>query len=81
MKLIIVERSKLATFRRLKQMFADDLNVEVMYERRLRERRQKSDPTIRREHRLGRDRRRLSKPWNGRDYIVIHISDKNVDRP
>ena len=82
MKLIIVERSKIATFRRLKQMYADNLNVEVMYERRLRQRRQMSDPAFRRgEQRFGRERRRLSKPWNGRDYIVIHISDKNVDKP
>ena len=82
MKLIIVERSKIATYRRLKQMYADNLNVEVIYERRLRQRRQMTDSAFRRgEQRLGRERRRLSKPWNGRDYIVIHISDKNVDKP
>jgi len=82
MKLIIVERSKIATYRRLKQMYADNLNVEVMYERRLRQRRQMTDSALRRgEQRLGRERRRLAKPWNGRDYIVIHISDRNVDKP
>jgi hypothetical protein len=72
MKLIIVERSKIGTFRRLKQVFADDLGVEVVYERRLRERRVRSDDGGR-ERRMS-DRRRLSKPWNGREYIVIHIA-------
>ena len=81
-KLIIVERSKIGTFRRLKQLYADNLNVEVVYERRLRQRRENSDPVIRRgAERSARERRRLSKPWNGRDYIVIHISDRNVDKP
>ena len=72
MKLIIVERTKIATFRRLKEMFADDLNVEVMYERRLRNRRKQS--VQRGPERRTRERRRLSKAWNGRDYIVIHIA-------
>ena len=73
MKLIIVERSRIATFRRLKDMFVDDLNVEVVYERRVRERRQKVDQ--RAPERRGAERRRLSKDWNGRHYIVIHIAD------
>jgi hypothetical protein len=73
MKLIIVERAKIATFRRLKQMFVDDLNVEVMYERRVRNRRQQSEQ--RGPERRAGERRRLSKGWNGREYIVIHIVD------
>ena len=73
MKLIIVERSKAATFRRLKDSFADDLNVEVVYERRLRERRQKAARQS--PERRAAERRRLSKAWNRRDYIVIHIAN------
>ncbi|HEV3217677.1 MAG TPA: hypothetical protein VGZ27_18240 [Vicinamibacterales bacterium] len=73
MKLIIVERSKTATFRRLKETFADDLNVEVVFERRGRNRRQSTDP--RGPERRAHERRRLSKDWNGRDYIVIQVAD------
>jgi hypothetical protein len=57
MKLIIVQRSKTATFRRLRETFADHLNVEVVFERR------------------AKNRRRWSKAWNGRDYIVIQIAE------
>jgi hypothetical protein len=72
MKLIIVDRSKPETYNRLKQQFADDLNVEVVWDRRTGERR-------RRESRPGperrsRDRRKFSKAFNGRDYIIIHIA-------
>jgi hypothetical protein len=73
MKLIIVQRSKIATFRRLRETFADDLNVEVVFERRVRERRQRSNQ--RGPERRARDRRRWSKAWNGRDYIVIQIAE------
>jgi hypothetical protein len=72
MKLIIVDRSKPATFKRLTDLFVDDINVEVVLERRHRQRRQKRDE--RGPERRSRDRRRLSKPWNGKDYIVIQIA-------
>jgi len=72
-KLIIVQRTKIDTFRRLKEMFADDLGVEVVYERRMRERRQRIDSRGR--ERRTTDRRRLSKSWNGRDYIVIQLAN------
>jgi hypothetical protein len=73
MKLIIVQRSKIATFRRLKETFADDLNVEVVFERRVRERRQRSNQ--RGPERRAQNRRRWSKAWNSRDYIVIQIAE------
>jgi hypothetical protein len=73
MKLIIVQRSRIATFRRLKETFADNLNVEVVFERRVRERRQRKKP--RGPERRALDRRRWSKAWNGRDYIVIQIAE------
>lgn len=76
MKLIIVERSKIATFRRLKDTFADDLNVEVVFERRVRERRRYEDQ--RGPERRGQERRRLSKTWNGRDYIVIQVANPKL---
>ena len=79
MKLIIVDRAKVATFRRLKETFSDDLNVEVVFERRTRQRRQSNDE--RGFERRGSDRRRLCKGWNGRDYIVIHIVNEPIRRP
>ena len=39
MKLIIVDRTKPEVFKRLKEKFADDLNVEVIWDRRTRQRR------------------------------------------
>ena len=72
MKLIIVDRAKPDTYARLKSLFADDLNVEVIWERRTRERR-KGVPG-RGPERRSQNRRRFDKPWNGKDYIVIYIA-------
>jgi hypothetical protein len=72
MKLIIVDRSKPETFRRLKEKFADELNVEVIWDRRTRQRRRSS--TMHGPERRSRERRQLVKPFNGKDYIVIHVA-------
>jgi hypothetical protein len=72
MKLIIVDRSKPETYRRLKDKFVDDLNVEVMWERRTNQRRRMADASG--PERRSRDRRQLLKPFNGKDYIVIHVA-------
>jgi hypothetical protein len=72
MKLIIVDRTKLGTFKRLTDMFVDDVNVEVVLERRHKQRREERDE--RGPERRSGNRRRLSKPWNGKDYIVIQIA-------
>lgn len=72
MKLIIVDRSKPETFNRLKQQFSDDLNVEVVWERRAKQRRRTE--SARGPERRSHERRRLVKPFNGRDYIVIYIT-------
>jgi len=71
MKLIVVDRSKMETFRRLSDKFADDINVHVVWDRRrtqARTRQQTHYP----DRRVG-DRRKLKKDWNGRDYFVIHV--------
>ncbi len=72
MKLIIVDRSKPDTFRQLKEKFADDLNVEVIWDRRARQRR--SVANGRGPERRSRERRQLVKSYNGKDYIVIHVA-------
>lgn len=73
MKLIIVDRAKPAVYSRLRQQFADDLGVEVVFERRTRERRRNPHNTGP-ERRSRTDRRKFAKPFNGKDYIVIYIA-------
>lgn len=72
MKLIIVNRAKPAVYSKLKQQFADDLGVEVVFERRTRERRR--NPHNQGPERRSNDRRKFAKPFNGKDYIVIYIA-------
>jgi len=72
MKLIIVDRSKPDVYARLRKQFEDDLGVQVVFERRTRERRR--NPRNPGPERRSRDRRRFAKPFNGRDYIVIYIA-------
>jgi hypothetical protein len=71
MKLIIVDRSKPDAYARLKKQFEDELGVEVVFERRTRQRRR--NPHHAGPERRSRDRRKLAKPFNGKDYIVIYI--------
>ena len=72
MKLIIVDRTKPEVFKRLKEKFADDLNVEVIWERRTRQRRRMAN--TRGPDRRSRARRQLVKAYDGKDYIVIHVA-------
>ena len=72
MQLIIVARSAPETYARLKAQFADDLNVEVVKERRVAQRRYVGKN--RGPERRSKDRRKFVKPFNGRDYIVIYTS-------
>jgi hypothetical protein len=76
MKLIIVNKSRPDTYRRLRHVFADDINVEVIWDRRHRERRR--SPDARASERRRRERRQLAKPFNGRDYIVIYIAERKA---
>jgi hypothetical protein len=72
MKLIIVDRSKPETYRRLKEKFADDLNVEVIWDRRTKQRRRNT--AIGGPERRSRERRQLIKGFEGKDFIVIHVA-------
>jgi hypothetical protein len=71
MKFIIVKRGKTATLQRLIDKFVDDLNVRVIWDRRAKDRRQRGQsPSAERRR---KERRRLIKSFEGRDYIVIHV--------
>ena len=72
MKLIIVDRAKPDVFARLKKQFQDETGVQVVFERRTRERRR--TPLSRGLERRSRDRRQFAKPFNGKDFIVIYIA-------
>ena len=74
MKLIIVDRSKFVTYQRLVEKFSDDLNVRVIWDRRKKQIRKRPVPHV--PERRARDRRRLNKPWNGKDYIVINVVEE-----
>jgi hypothetical protein len=72
MKLIIVNRSKPAVLAKLKRQFEDEIGVEVLFERRTRQRRR--NPQNPGPERRSRERRQLDKPFNGKDFIVIYVS-------
>jgi hypothetical protein len=72
MKLIIVDRAKPETYGRLKKQFDEDLDVAVLWERRTKQRRRAAGN--RGPERRSRERRKLTKSFDGRDYIVIYIA-------
>ena len=67
MKLIVVDRSKMETFRRLSDKFADDLNVHVVWDRRRKQGRTRQENHY--PDRRIADRRKLKKDWNGRKTV------------
>jgi hypothetical protein len=73
-KLIVVRRTAVETYERLSRAFADDPNVKVVWERRTRERRKKSNS--RAAERRSRDRRQFTKPWNKQGYFVIQTAEE-----
>jgi hypothetical protein len=77
MNLIVVARSRIATFARLREQFAGEPNVRVMWDRRAQERRERTDDRV--SERRTRERRRVVKPFEGEDYIVVHVTDDPMD--
>jgi hypothetical protein len=73
-KLIVVRRTAVETYERLSRAFADDPNVKVVWERRTRDRRKKSNS--RAPERRSRDRRQFTKPWNNQGYFVIQTAEE-----
>jgi hypothetical protein len=72
MKLIIVDRSKPEVYARLRKQFEDELGVEVVFERRTRQRR--LNPHKAWPERRSYERRKFLKPFNGKHYVVIYIA-------
>jgi hypothetical protein len=68
MKLIIVNRLKPDTYARLREQFAGEPGVKVVYEQRTGTRA------------VGTERRRLHKPLDDREFIVVHTADDDANR-
>lgn len=79
MKLIIVDRAKLQTFQRLIGEFGGTRDVKVVLDRRTRQIRKREEGHVPERRRA--ERRRLKKPWQGRDYIVIHLAGGPSEAP
>ncbi len=70
MKLIVVSRDKIGTFRALCDKFAAEVSVDVILDRRTKQVRERHE--VRHPDRRKAERRKLSKDWQGRDYFVIY---------
>ncbi len=77
MNLIVVARSRIATFARLREQFSGEPNVRVMWDRRAQERRERTNDRV--SERRTQERRRVVKPCEGQDYIVVHVTDDPMD--
>ncbi len=73
MKLVIVDRSKMATFDRMRGLFANDPGVMVVWDRRTTERRQQA--AARTPEKRVEERRRLMKSFGERGFIVVDVAD------
>jgi transcriptional regulator of acetoin/glycerol metabolism len=74
LQLVVVRRDKFATFGLLAQTFANEPNVRLMWDRRVRERRR---PTASNgpDDRRRRDRRRTpSTKWTCGDYLLVNVA-------
>ena len=72
-RLVVVRRGHFATFELLTRTFSDDPGVQIMWDRRIRERRQSADRVGSLENekrRAGRDRRRVPpSQWRQLNYM------------
>ncbi len=72
-RLVIVRRNEFATFARLAQTFANEPNVRLVWDRRIRDRRQNSVPAS--GERRRRDRRaNPTTTWGPDDYLLLTIA-------
>jgi len=74
MKLVIVDRSKVATFERMRQLFASDPNVAVIWDRRSPEDRRRNAGQ-RAPDRRSLERRQKVTEFGGRGFIVVEDDD------
>ena len=69
-RLVVVRRGHFATFELLTRTFSDDPGVQIMWDRRIRERRQSADRLSNAERRAGNERRRVPpSEWKQLNYM------------
>ena len=79
-RLVIVRRNEFATFARLAQTFANEPNVRLVWDRRIRDRRQSSEPPA--GERRRRDRRaNATTTWGPDDYLLLTIAQPESTAP
>jgi len=80
MKLVIIDRAKMATFERMRGLFANNPEVMVLWDRRgtVERRHQPLLPHV--PDQRVQERRRLTKSFGGRGFIVIDIADEMIAR-
>ena len=70
-RLVVVRRGHFATFELLTRTFSDDPGVQIIWDRRMGERRRSADRVGLEERRAGTDRRRLPPTqWRQLNYMV-----------
>ena len=70
-RLVVVRRGHFATFELLTRTFSDDPGVQIIWDRRMGERRQSADGLGHGERRGGSDRRRVPpSQWGQLNYMV-----------
>src|SRR5947207_2314830 len=79
-RLVIVRRNEFATFARLAQTFANEPNVRLVWDRRIRDRRQSSEAPA--GERRRRDRRaNPTTTWGPDDYLLLTIAQPESTAP
>ena len=79
MKLVIVDRSKTATYERMRHLFASDPDVCVIWDRRTPEERRRHTALPLSERRT-QDRRQLVKEFGTRGFIVVEADEADLMR-
>jgi len=80
MKLVIVDRARIATFDRMRDLFANDPSVMVVWDRRVEaERRQQQVLSRIPEQRL-KERRAFTKSFGEGGFIVVDVPDELAAR-
>src|SRR6266852_974548 len=74
-QVVIIRRNQFATFARLAQAFADEPDVRLVWDRRIRERRKASTTPNGDKRRSGNRRRDPSLAWGTNDYLLLTLPE------